>query len=319
MDAHKEKEIDVNMYILNVKNKYITKKAIENILKKYNINHKIKDLNNFQLAMTPTSYIIDSPENVRLLKIINEKGLVPITNAEKNKAIPLQKNSYQRLEFLGDSVIHLILAKYLFTRYFFENEGFMTRLRTKIENDVVLSKFAKLLELQEYILIPHHLEVIGGRENNYKILEDVFEAFIGALFLETDSSIEICTTLFIGLLEKEIDFSSLICNETNYKDTLLQYYHKMRWNDPEYGFAGVEEKDNKKIFKMYVKGNTIKSKNVEWNVIGVGASNSKKKGEQEAAKQALIYLNALKKTEENIVASGDVEVYDVSDLNNMYS
>jgi len=306
-------DTDVVYHVLNIKNKYIKAKDIEKILKSFGIDHKVSDLKTFQQSMTPSSYIINSPENTRLLKIITDKNLIPISESDKKKALPLQENSYQRLEFLGDSVIHLILAEYLYKRYPKQDEGFMTRLRTKIENGEALSQFTKLLGLQEFVLIPHHLEVIGGRDNNYKILEDVFEAFMGALFLE--SNMEVCTKLFIGLLEKETDFSSLIFNETNFKDSLLQYYHKMKWNDPEYGFLGAEEKDNKKIFKMSVKGY---NKNKEWVVIGYGSGNSKKKGEQEAAKQALTYLNALKKTEDNIINSDIIEVYSIDDLDNLY-
>jgi dsRNA-specific ribonuclease len=305
---------EIKLHILNIKNKKITAKAISDILKKYDIKHKIKNLELFQEALTPSSYVENSSENSRLTKIIADKNLIPISEDESKKCVPLEKKSYQRLEFLGDSVIHLMIAEYLFNRYQNQDEGFMTRLRTKIENDESLAKFTKMLGLHEYVLLPHHLEVIGGRENNYKIMEDVFEAFIGALYLET--SIDICKKLFISLLEKEIDFSNLICVETNYKDTLLQYYHKMKWNDPEYGFMGTEENNNKKIFKMNVKGfNT----NKEWVVIGYGIGNSKKKGEQEAARNALIYLKALKKTEDNIVNNDIVELYSVDELEKLYS
>jgi dsRNA-specific ribonuclease len=294
-DSSYNPNIDVTLYVLNEKNKYITKKAIENILTRYNITHKVKNLACFQTAMTPSSYTINSPDNVRLVKLIKEKNLQPIPN--KSLGIPLREVSYQRLEFLGDSVIHIILAKYLYDRYPNEQEGFMTRLRTKIESGEALAEFTRAMGLQEYILMPRNLEEIGGRENNYKILEDAFEAFIGSLFLE--SSLETCTQLVIGLLEKEVDIPSLIHNETNYKDTLLQYYHRMRWPDPEYGSSGAIDKNNKKIFCMHVKGyNTNTKGEREWGITGNGSGKSKKSGEQAAAKASLIKFGVIKNDED---------------------
>lgn len=291
LDLPYNTNIDITLYVLNEKNKYITKKDIETILQKYNIQHKVKNLDCFQTAMTPSSYIINSPENPRLFKLVHEKNLQPIPN--KSMGIPLRVKSYQRLEFLGDSIIHKILAKYLYERYPDEDEGFMTRLRTKIESGEALAKFTRAMGLQEYILMPRNLEEIGGRENNYKILEDVFEAFIGALSLETDDNV--CTKLVIGLLESEVDIPSLIHIETNYKDTLLQHYHKMRWPDPEYGSKGAIEKDNKKTFLMFVKG---MNKKKEWTIVGEGTGKSKRAGEQEAAHQALINYGVLKQVED---------------------
>ena len=286
---------DISLYIINENNKYITKKAIESMLKRYGIKHTVKNLDCFQTAMTPSAYIINSPENTRLMKLIKEKNLQPIP--DKSTGIPLRKQSYQRLEFLGDSVIHKVLANYLYTRYPDEDEGFMTRLRTKIESGESLALFTKAMGLQEYILLPRNLEELGGREKNYKILEDVFEAFIGALSLE--STDEVCTKLIVGLLESEVDISGLICNETNYKDTLLQYYHRMRWPDPEYGSRGATGTDSKKTFMMYVKGYLPNSKNErEWGIVGAGEGSSKRKGEQEAARMALLKYGVITETEE---------------------
>jgi dsRNA-specific ribonuclease len=105
--------------------------------------------------------------NDRLVKIIKEKNLQPIDDPKS--AIPLQKDSYERLEFLGDSIIHCILADYLFNRYEDEQEGFMTRLRTKIENGETLSELANLIGFQEYAIIARNIEQGGGREKNINI------------------------------------------------------------------------------------------------------------------------------------------------------
>ena len=289
------KEDSLYLYILNENNKLIPADHIEKILKKYGVKHKVKNLPMFQQAMTHSSYIERDLKNDRIVKIIKEKNLQPIDNPKS--AVKLQKKSYERLEFLGDSIIHCILAEYLYTRYEDENEGFMTRLRTKLENGEILSKMAHILGFHHYALIAKNIELGGGRNKNINIFEDCFEAFVGALFLESDYNI--CKTFIINLIQKEIDISYLLYNETNFKDLLLQYYHKMRWEDPEYGLEEtINSEDNeKKIFKMYVKGYTVNKKSdsdiVVWNKIGKGFGISKKKGEQEAAKNALLYYDAI--------------------------
>ena len=254
--------------------------------------------------MTHVSYMKRDLKNDRLAKLVKEKNLEPKpTNLE---AIPLQNESYERLEFLGDSVIHLILAEYLYDRYSDEQEGFMTKLRTKIENGQVLSNFSKILGLHNYVLIARNIEQIGGREKNLNILEDAFEAFIGSLFLE--STFETCRKLVVTLMETAIDMSSLIHVETNFKDMLLQHYHKMRWPDPEYSNIHTVENNNKKIFQMIVKGFTQNSEGTrEWVTVGEGAGSSKKKGEQEAAKDALVRFGVIRENEDDEAYE---EIYD---------
>ena len=279
---------DLELYVLNDNNKLITKKFIESLLQKYDIKHKVKNLELFQTAMTHVSYLKRDLKNDRLVKLIKDKDLKPIEARNVNKAMPLKNISYERLEFLGDSVIHLVLADYLYDRFSEEQEGFMTRLRTKIESGKTLADFSKKMGFCEYIIIARNVEQIGGREKNIHILEDVFEAFIGTLYLE--ANFETCKKLMIKLIEENVDMSILIHTETNYKDTLLQCYHKWKWPDPEYGSSGFTEQNNKKYFHMYVKGFNFNNNNNEWTVIGEGSGVSKKQGEQEAAKNALIKL-----------------------------
>ena len=89
---------EIKLHILNIKNKKITAKAISDILKKYDIKHKIKNLELFQEALTPSSYVENSSENSRLTKIIADKNLIPISEDESKKCVPLEKKSYQRLK-----------------------------------------------------------------------------------------------------------------------------------------------------------------------------------------------------------------------------
>lgn len=275
--------VDYSNFILNEKNKLISKNDIQNLLANYGVNHEVNNLSIFQTAMTHVSYLRDFSAD-KLSKLVKDKNTEPIKDL--NIAIPLQFESYERLEFLGDSVIHLILAEYLYIRYPDEDEGFMTKLRAKMENGDILARLSKQLKLHDFVLIARTIEINGGREKNIKMFEDVFEAFIGALYIDSSLNFELCKSFVIKIIENHVDIADLINNDTNYKDTLLQYCHKMKWPDPVYKLVSFTEKDNKKLFKMGVV-------DVAGDIIGVGIGSSKKKGEQLAALQALIKYNII--------------------------
>lgn len=292
---------DILHQVLNENNEYINETIINNLFKKYNINHKVKNLHNFQLAMTHKTYIESCLTDDRNIKVITKNDISRIDPKYIKKVVPLQKESYERLEFLGDSITHAIIALYLFQRYPTEQEGFMTRLRTKIENGIVFSELSKMLCLQKYILLDRNLEQLNSRVTNLAILEDTFEAFIGALSLE--ASFELCYDFVVKLIQENIDLANIIYEETNYKDTMLQYYHKMKWHDPEYGVKSITEIDaSKKIYTMFVKGYVPSLNNSElvWDVVATGSGQNKKQGEQEAAKNALQLYGALKAKEDII-------------------
>lgn len=301
-DANELNE-NISLYILNEQNKYITLDFVYSLLSKYDIKTKIKNLSLFQQAMTHESYILRDFKNDKgdkLLKMIKEKELEPVTNIEN--IIPLQHDSYERLEFLGDSVIHAVLAEYLFMRYPDKDEGFLTKLRTKIENGQTLSRLAKDLGLHEYVLLAKNIEQAGGRDKNFHIFEDTFESFLGALYVDSNYDFNLCKKFVINVIEKHIDTAYMIHTETNHKDTLLQHFHKMKWTDPEYQLLRIVEKNSKKYFHMGVKGPK--------GIIGTGTGSSKKKGEQKAAYNALSYLGIVKEDE------SDEEIYEVYEIEN---
>ena len=282
--------VDTSLYILNEKNVLITKNYINDILKRYGVNHNVKNVATFQRAMIHTSYLIRDEEYWKTHRSKNtNKDLEPIDDPSKAE-IQLQTESYERLEFLGDSVIHLILAEYFFKRYENQAEGFMTRLRTKIENGDTLAYLTKSIGLDKYIVLSRYIEVNEGRSNNASILEDAFEAFMGALFL--DGGFEPCKSFMTKLMEDKIDFAQLLHKETNFKDMLLQYFHQRGWLDPKYGQLDVSGPDHKKIFTMYVKRK--KTQTDDGDIVGMGMGTSKKKGEQKAAFEALKFYQVIK-------------------------
>lgn len=279
-------------YILNENNTLITIKFIEKMLKEYGIQIKIKNVTIFREAMVHLSYLIRDEKFYANNKTkpyqIQSNDIEPLDDV--SKAIPLQPESYERLEYLGDAIIHAILAEYIFKRYDHENEGFMTKLRTKIENGHTLSELSRKIGLNQYIVISRYVEKNGGRDTNKNILEDAFEAFIGALYLET--SFDICKKFIVTLIEKEIDFAQLLYQETNFKEKLLQYFHLRKWLDPIYGTLDISGPENKKMYTMYVK--CRKNQQDEGQIVGMGIANSKKAGEQEACKQAMIHYGLYK-------------------------
>lgn len=289
------------LLIFNEKNKLITKNYVENLMKRYGVDYKVKDIQLFIIAMTHESYTKrerEYYESNKVSKYIYDKDLENVKVHDPKKCIPLNDISYQRLEFKGDAVIHNILGDYLYERYEEENEGFMTKLRTKIESSETLAKFSKLIGLNEYILISRHMENDDSRNKNTSLLEDVFEAFIGALSCNT--TYENCYKFFISLIEEEIDFTELLYKEDNYKDILLRYFHKMNWEDPEYKSLGSS--GHERLFTSAVKKCINPSDKGE--ILGSGIGKSKKKSEQNAAQNVLITLGVIE-PDDDILSCSD--------------
>ena len=160
VDHDEYDNLDPSLFILNEANILITTEYIEGLLKKYGgINHKVKNLNNFKKAMSHVSYVTkdESHYKTRTSKTKTKTILEPIK--DPSKAIPLQTQSYERLEFVGDAVIHNILAQYLYNRYEHQDEGFMTKLRTKIENSDTLAMLSSIIGLSKYILLSKYIEI----------------------------------------------------------------------------------------------------------------------------------------------------------------
>lgn len=300
-------------YILNPVNKNIYASDINDILKKYNLEYNINNVELFQTAMTHPSYCeitdLQHPKFFKTYFGIQDKSktIVPIESV--TSAIPLQKTSYQLLEYFGDSVIRLSLAEYIMDRYHTCNEGVMTEIRIVLENGETLANLCKIIGLNEYVLLGRIYELTGARNYNDEILEDIFEAFIGALFLDTKSrninSYEFCKRFIINIVENEIDIAYKLHYEKNFKEILNQFYHKMKWtNGPKYQIIDMNEKNNS---KQYVIG--LLSPDHQ-KVICQAKHEIKKKAEQEAAKLFLYQYGELNNDDdiyEVVVDSDDID------------
>ncbi len=292
----------------NLNNVFVTEIDIINLLDQFNV--KVDKINNIQLfreSFTHKSYCNKSIYPIEILeeskKEINNKNL-----------IELQENSYERLEFFGDRVLKLIVSMYLFYRYPNENEGFMTRLQTKIEDKKNLPIMSKELGLGKFFLISKSIENMKGRDLD-KIHEDVFESFIGALFLS--NGFEPCCLLITNLLETLIDYSDKLYCDNNYKDILLKYHHINVWEHPKYDIIYTEGPPHKRRYIVGVqKINDINTNNIEDKYIGYGIGNSHKEGAQNSAKMALIIYGVLK---EDQYVQNDIFYPDWNKINNNIS
>jgi ribonuclease-3 len=279
----------------NINNILITEIDIITLLNQFNVTiDKINHIEYFWQAFTHKSYC--------------KKDIYPdyILNAAKkelnsNNLLELFDKSYERLEYFGDRVLKVIVSMYLYHRYPKQDEGFMTKLQTKIEDKKNLALMSKELQLDKYFIISKQIEQLGGRELE-KLHEDIFESFVGALFLS--NGFEVCLLLITNLLETLIDYSEKLYCDNNYKDQLLRLYHQKKWKFPQYITIHYEGPPHKRKYIMGVEKQDISSdESIENKCLSYGIGLSKKEGEQKAAKMALILYGVLNKDQ-----------YDDSDL-----
>lgn len=191
---------------------------------------------------------------------------------EKNKI-----NDFQRLEFLGDSVINLILSEYLFNKFPFFSEGKLSILKSKIISQTFLVKMAYLIELDKNILTGKSVDLKRGR-GKFSILADCLEACFGALYL--DGGLKPCKIIIDSVIKnKEIEKILEIDNVKDYKTILQEMTQKKFDCLPQYKIIKDEGLDHKKTFYAVV---FIKNK-----LYGKGSGISKKEAEQNAAYQAI--------------------------------
>ena len=221
---------DLKLDPWNLNNKLIQKENIQQILLDHDINEEIENLDLYQRAFIHKTYI---------KKDINICNGQEMELAEKpENCLDLQPLSYERLEYLGDAILSATIGSYLYERFPNEDEGFLTRMRTKLVCKDMLYSLALKMGFSEYLVISKHIEEKCNGRNNISILEDTFESFIGALYLDFNEieeiehprmefysglGFQICQLYIINIIEKYIDFSDLILNDYNFKDKLMKY------------------------------------------------------------------------------------------------
>lgn len=188
------------------------------------------------------------------------------------------RHSNERLEFLGDSVLSIIVSQYLFEHFKHLPEGELTKIRASLVCEKALHQFAKQIHLGEALLLGKGEENTGGRERP-SILADAFEAVIAAIYL--DGGLEAATPYVLGFVPKDID-ARKSSNFRDYKTVLQEIVQKNPEEKVEYMLVEQSGPDHNKAFVVNVMLNS--------NVIGTGTGRSKKEAEQMAAKEALALM-----------------------------
>lgn len=181
----------------------------------------------------------------------------------------------ERLEFLGDSVLSVVVSEYIFKTYTDIPEGELTKLRASLVCEKSLFEFAKKINLGDYLILSRGEKNSGGTKRP-SILSDAFEALIAAVFL--DGGIEEAKKFILGLIKPEINSHKQNVFK-DYKTTLQEIIQKNPGEHLEYYLIGESGPDHNKHFTVEVHLNS--------NVIGKGGGKSKKEAEQQAAREAL--------------------------------
>jgi len=211
---------------LNIK---VSKQDIQHILSLYNIPPIVYNINLYERAFVHRSYTKrPNFENIQQNITIVEKPA---------DCLPLSSKSNERLEFLGDGILEAIVKYYLYRRFPKENEGFMTEKKIAIVKNESIGKIAYEMGLHKWLILSKHAEEKKIR-TNLKKLGCLFEAFIGALFLDfnkikvndedgwfnnmfvTGPGFQMAQKFIENILEKHIDWVALLQNDDNYKNIL---------------------------------------------------------------------------------------------------
>ena len=183
------------------------------------------------------------------------------------------KNSNERLEFLGDAVLGSVVAEVLFKLYPYEDEGFLTELRSKIVNRANLNQLARKLGFEQ--LIEYDSRVLGATRQG-SLLGDAFEALIGAVYL--DKGYDFTRNFLVNhIIKSHIDIHTLEQTETNFKSKLIEWCQR---HSKDITFELIENSDGENIKLFTVQAS------VDGQIMGVGKEFNKKNAEKLAAEKA---------------------------------
>lgn len=241
-DVNKEDgDLIFNPY--NERNIEITEDEVCDILKKYGVPDKVHNINLYKRAFVHKSYC-------KRPKLENEENGVIIAEKPDN-CMRLRTKSNERLEFLGDGVLECITKYYLYRRFPKENEGFMTEKKIALVKNESIGKMAYEMGLNKWYILSANAEEKKTR-TNLKKLGCLFEAFLGALFLDfnkitikdekdwfknvfvTGPGFQIAQIFVENIFEKHVDWMKLIQSDENYKNILQVMLQKAFQVTPVY-------------------------------------------------------------------------------------
>ncbi|WP_297441571.1 ribonuclease III [Sulfurimonas sp.] len=186
----------------------------------------------------------------------------------------------ERLEFLGDAVLDLVVGEYLFTKFRTSDEGKLSKIRASLVNETGFDKLARALNLGDYILLSNAEDNNGGREKS-SLLSNAFEAIMGAIYLE--AGLKVVEQIAIRLIEENHEEISLDSLFRDFKTTLQELTQARFGITPEYKVMASRGPDHKKEFEVAVF--------IEDKEYARASGKSKKIAQQEAARVAVLMLN----------------------------
>lgn len=238
-------ELIYNPY--NEKNKELTYDLLQNFLKQYGICYNIQNCELFKRAFVHRSYVRPSKLNDDMILAIKPPN-----------CIEMCCQSNERLEFLGDGILENITKFYLYKRFPEQDEGFMTEKKIALVKNDHIGSLAYKMGLHEYYLMSKNAEEKKTRYN-YKKLGCLFEAFLGALFLDANNmnlsdnnkylnnyfkcgvGFQICQIFIESIFEQLVDWNELLESDNNYKNIFQVMIQKEFKTTPEYYVQNVDE------------------------------------------------------------------------------
>ena len=247
------------------------------------IKHKSLPVTTDHINKKFTSEKFRELENIIGLPIIDKthylQALVHRSFLEQNDDF---EASNERLEFLGDAILNLIVADYLFNNFPYEDEGFLTKVRAKIVNRNTLGDVGEKIKLGSFILVGRNLSQ-SIVNNSKSIVSDAVEALIGAIYL--DSGMKAATGFVIKFLVEPIVKDGEYLVDENYKSQLLEYAQGRKLKVPVYRVVKEDGPQHDRIFTVDVL--------IGGKTLGIGKGKNKKNAEQNAAKSALKKIRSL--------------------------
>ena len=292
----------------NEKNIEITKDDIEKILSNYNLFYKLNDIKLWSRAFVNSSY--------------TRQPDIEYVKKSKN-VVELKSHSNERLEFIGDGILEMITKYYLYKRFPDADEGFMTEKKINLVKNDHIGQLAYKIGLHKWLLISSSSEEKKNRIN-YKKLGCLFEAFLGALFLDSNNininnylfkdiflmgaGMQYCQLFIENIFDSLVNWTEILENDDNYKNIFQVMIQKEFKCTPHYKIINLDDElrytmgvylfltkeasiENSIPFDSITSFKDIKQNKLNSIYFGNGIHKIKKKAEQ------LACLNAIKKIE----------------------
>ena len=249
----------------NSQNILISQDDVHAILRRFESPHVVRDIGVFRCSMVHRSYCT------------KKNKTVAEDNMERpSDCLPLQRNSNERLEFLGDAVVNLVIGSYVYDRYIDQNEGFLTSVRTKLVCGTMLAYLATQLHFSKFFIVSKQIETTVGRES-VKVLEDCFEAFVGALYIDSGYDVGTVSKWLINLIESTVDFTDLMMDRDNPKLFLIKHFQSVKGYVPTFEEPSINMVYGKRQFVVNLRDDN-------GQIISTGTGTSRKRAESECAK-----------------------------------